>query len=194
MDGDHPILEQVRKGDINAFATIVKRHQKPLICVIVRLVGDLVLAEDIVQEAFMKAFQKLDSFEGRSKFKSWLFQIAINTARNRLRTMKTEMVDIDKVKISSDMNQESDLSNMDLRQMLNKQIQNLPPKQRLALSLRIYDDMSFAEIAEIMECPYDTAKANYRHALMKLKDKLGGSVELRNWGQDIKGQTVEAEL
>lgn len=194
MDGDQLILEQVKKGDINAFSTIVTRHQKPLLCVVVRLVGDLVLAEDIVQEAFMKAYQKLDSFEGRSKFKSWLFQIAINTARNRLRTMKFEMVDIDKVSLSSDHNQESDLSNTGLRIMLNKQIATLPPKQRLALSLRIYDDMSFAEIAEIMDCPYDTAKANYRHALMKLKDKLGGSVELKNWGQDIKGQTVEAEL
>lgn len=194
MDGDHPILEQVKKGDTNAFATIVQRHQKPMLCVILRIVGDLELAEDIVQEAFMKAYQKLDSFEGRSKFKSWLFQIAINTARNRLRGKKSELIDIEKVQLSTCETQENDMSQVDLQTMLHKQIQTLPPKQKLALSLRIYEDMSFAEIAEVMECPYDTAKANYRHALLKLREKLGHSTDLKNWNLETKKYTAEAEI
>jgi RNA polymerase sigma-70 factor, ECF subfamily len=192
MDSDHLILERVKQGDINAFSTIVQRHQKAMLFVVLRVVGDLMLAEDVVQEAFIKAFQKIESFQGRSKFKSWLFQIAINTAKNRLRSMRSDVVDIDKVSVSHAETQETDLSRMDLHRILNTEIESLPPKQKLALSLRIYDDMSFAEIAEVMDCPYDTAKANYRHALLKLRDKLGSSLDLKGWSED-RTLLVEAE-
>lgn len=194
MDGDHPILVRVRNGDINAFSEIVQKHQRPLLCVILRMVGDLELAEDIVQEAFLKAYQKLDSFQGRSKFKSWLFQIGINTAKNRLRTRKRESVDIEKVRLSTAETQDYDLGLKDVQGVVTDEIGKLPPKQRLALSLRIYEDLSFAEIAEIMSCPYDTAKANYRHALMKLRHRLGKSVDLREWTLNIQHQHVEADI
>lgn len=195
MDGDHHILEKVKKGDVNAFSEIVQKHQRPLICVLLRMVGDLELAEDIAQEAFMKAFTKLDSFQGRSKFKSWLFQIGINTAKNRLRSRKREVVDIQKVRLSIGEHQDLEIGEKDVQYVLSDEIAKLPPKQRLALSLRIYEDLSFAEIAEIMRCPYDTAKANYRHALMKLRHKLGESADLRDWTiNNIHHRTVEADI
>ena len=195
MDGDHHILEKVKKGDVNAFSEIVQKHQRPLICVLLRMVGDLELAEDIAQEAFMKAFTKLDSFQGRSKFKSWLFQIGINTAKNRLRSRKREVVDLQKVRLSIGEHQDLEIGEKDVQFALSDEIAKLPPKQRLALSLRIYEDLSFAEIAEIMRCPYDTAKANYRHALMKLRHKLGKSADLRDWTiNNIHHRTVEADI
>ena len=195
MDGDHHILEKVKKGDVNAFAEIVQKHQRPLICVLLRMVGDLELAEDIAQEAFMKAYTKLESFQGRSKFKSWLFQIGINTAKNRLRSRKREVVDIQKVRLSVGEHQDLEIGQKDVQGTLSDEIGKLPPKQRLALSLRIYEDLSFAEIAEIMKCPYDTAKANYRHALMKLRHKLGKSMDLKDWTvNNIHHRTVEADI
>lgn len=194
MDIDHHILEKVKNGDANAFSEIVQKHQRPLLCIVLRMVGDLEMAEDIVQEAFMKAYLKLHTFQGRSKFKSWLFQIGLNTAKNRLRAKKRESVDIDKVNVAIQDHQEDDLMQLDLQTVIQAEVDLLPPKQKLALSLRIYEDMSFNEIADLMSCPYDTAKANYRHALMKLRHKLGDSQELKNWNVKLNNDSiVEAE-
>lgn len=193
MDRDHQILKRVKNGDANAFSEIVQTHQRQLLCVVLRMVGDLEMAEDVVQEAFMKAYLKLHTFEGRSKFKSWLFQIALNTAKNRLRTKRNDSVDIEKVSVAVQDHQESDLSQQDLQAMIRTEVDKLPPKQKMALSLRIFEDMSFAEIAELMSCPYDTAKANYRHALMKLRHSLGDSHELKNWNSNVNRTIMEAE-
>ena len=193
MDRDHQILKRVKGGDANAFSEIVQKHQRPLLCIVLRMVGDLEMAEDVVQEAFMKAYLKLHTFEGRSKFKSWLFQIALNTAKNRLRTKKNEPIEIEKVNVATQDHQESDLSQQDLQATIRAEVEKLPPKQKMALSLRIFEDMSFAEIAEVMSCPYDTAKANYRHALMKLRHSLGDSAELKNWNSNVNNTILEAE-
>jgi RNA polymerase sigma-70 factor (ECF subfamily) len=71
------------------------------------------------------------------------------------------------------------------------EVDRLPFKQKTALVLRVYEDMSFAEIAEVMECPYDTAKANYRHALLKLKETFEAQSELRKWTEDVGGFFME---
>ena len=193
MDQDHHILKRVKSGDANAFSEIVQKHQRQLLCIVLRMVGDLEMAEDVVQEAFMKAYLKLHTFQGRSKFKSWLFQIALNTAKNRLRSKRNDSVEIDKVHVAVQDHQVQDLSQQDLQATIRTEVDKLPPKQKMALSLRIFEDMSFAEIAEIMECPYDTAKANYRHALMKLRHSLGDSHELRNWNVEHNNTIMEAE-
>lgn len=130
------------------------------------------MAEDVVQESFIKAFEKLNAFEGRASFKSWLFQIAVNTAKNKLRERRRATTDIDSVQLAVGAVAESSLVHSALSQEIQEEIDKLPTKQRTALILRVYEDLSFKEIADIMECPYDTAKANYRHALMKLKDSF----------------------
>jgi RNA polymerase sigma-70 factor (ECF subfamily) len=127
------------------------------------------LAEDIVQDAFVKAYQKLSSFEGRSSFKSWLFQIAVNTAKNKLRSQR-DMVSIDQIQMGTIA--ADGLEKRGLQEMIRDFVEELPEKQKLALTLRVYDDLSFKEIADIMDCPYDTAKANYRHGLMNIKKSL----------------------
>ncbi len=194
MESDHLILEKVKDGDVNAFSILVEKHQRPLLCVILRMVGDLQMAEDVVQEAFFKAYQKLDTFEGRSSFKSWLFQIGLNTARNRLRSRKADTVDIEKVVVAVDHRQEADLSFQDLRSHIQEEVAKLPPKQKMALNLRVFEDMSFQEIAELMACPYDTAKANYRHALLKLKHRLGDNHELKSWTTNPNPKMAEADI
>ena len=169
---DEELVQEIKNGNRKAFSEIVKRHQRSLLRMSLRFVKDLDMAEDVVQESFIKAYEKLNAFEGRSSFKSWLFQIAVNTAKNKLRERKRVTTDIDSVQLAVGAVAESSLVHTALSQEIQEEIDRLPTKQRTALILRVYEDLSFKEIADIMECPYDTAKANYRHALMKLKDSF----------------------
>lgn len=175
---DNELVQEVKSGERKAFSEIVKRHQKAVLRMSLRFVKDLDVAEDIVQETFIKAYEKLNLFEGRSSFKSWVFQIAINTAKNKLRERKRISVDIDNVQLAVGAIAETGLVYSALSKEIQVEIDKLPSKQRTALVLRVYEDLSFKEIAEIMECPYDTAKANYRHALLKLKETLQTDVNL----------------
>ncbi len=172
MKSDLELVEDVKNGDRKAFSELVIRHQRPLLRLTMRFLKDQMLAEDVVQESFIKAYEKLNLFEGRSSFKSWLFQIAVNTAKNRLRSMPLEQVNIDDVHLGVDPGAESQMVRGDISKLLHKEVDLLPERQRIALTLRIFEDLSFKEIAEIMGCPYDTAKANYRHGLMRLKERL----------------------
>ena len=182
MDADHNLVEKAKAGDMLAFSELVLRHQKSLLRLAYRVVGDLQIAQDVVQESFMKAYQKIGSFEGRSQFKSWVYQITLNTAKNKIRGKKADTLDVDTLSIEIEGTAADDfLEQENLRLIIQAEVGKLPAKQKIALSLRIFDDLSFAEIADIMQCPYDTAKANYRHALMKLRHSLSGSSDLRDW-------------
>ncbi len=152
MVADHILVEKAKKGEVPAFSELVLRHQKSLLRLAYRVVGDLEMAQDVVQESFMKAYQKLNSFEGRSAFKSWVFQITLNTAKNKLRGKNMELVDIEKTHIAHDFDFEAEILNGDLKDMIQAEVNKLPHKQKIALSLRIFEDLSFAEIAEIMKC------------------------------------------
>ncbi len=184
---DFKWVERVRLGESNAYSHLVRSYQKPLMRLCVRFMKDVDMAEDIVQESFIKAFERLSSFEGRSSFKSWLFQIAVNTAKNRLRAKGRNSVDVDDVPLAVSARAESTLVHRAVADLIQKHVDVLPLKQRTALVLRVYEDLSFKEIAEIMECPYDTAKANYRHALIKLKDELQKYPDLRHWTEESGG-------
>ncbi len=181
MKADLELVDEVKAGEGKAFAELVKRHQTALLRVCSRMTRDNELAEDIVQESFVKAYRKINMFEGRSSFKSWLFQIAINTARNKLRSQRFELVSIDDVNMATNESAEASLIHLDIRALLKKEVAKLPEKQKRALELRIYEDLSFNEIAQIMDCPYDTAKANYRHGLLKIKESLEHNEMLRDW-------------
>lgn len=172
MKADQQLIEEVKQGHTAAFAQLVERHQTVIMKAALRVTRDMTMAEDVVQESFIKAFQKLDTFEGRSSFKSWLYQITLNTARNKLRSNKRENVSLENLVLSTDGHIEAQLHRASVFEMIKSEIDELPEKQRQAISLRVFDDLSFKEISEIMNCPYDTAKANYRHALLKLKAKL----------------------
>lgn len=188
---DLELVGKVKTGDRRAFSELVKRHQRSVLRLSLRFVKDMDTAEDVTQEAFIKAYEKLNSFEGRSSFKSWLFQIAVNTARNKLRERKRDVVDIEDVQLAVDAEAEMTLVHTAVADILHTEVEKLPFKQKTALVLRVYEDLSFNEIADIMECPYDTAKANYRHALMKLRQTFEQQAELKNWTEDVGGFFME---
>jgi len=176
MKSDIELVSEVRSGNRKSFSELVQRHQRTLLRLSLRFTKEQSLAEDIVQESFIKAYQKIHLFEGRSSFKSWLYQIALNTARNKYRSRfgenAPETVNLDDVPLGIDPGAETGMLKADMKKFIQAEVERLPERQRIALTLRIFEDLSFKEIAEIMQCPYDTAKANYRHALLKLKARI----------------------
>jgi RNA polymerase sigma-70 factor (ECF subfamily) len=190
---DNDAIVLVRSGDRSAFSLLVRRHQKSLLRLSLRFVKDMDTAEDVVQESFIKAFERLNSFEARSTFRSWLFQIAINTAKNKLRDHRRDTTDIENVPLAVAARAETGLLHNAVAEMIQRHVEDLPFKQRTALTLRVYEDLSFKEIAEIMECPYDTAKANYRHALMRLREELQSHSDLKAWTEEVGGFFMEVE-
>lgn len=182
---DLELVDQVKVGNRKAFTELVRRHQRGLLRIVLRLTRELPLAEDIVQETFIKAYEKMALFEGRSSFKSWLYQVGLNTAKNRFRSRPPEEFTTDIVQGGVDAGAERDLVKGDVSRLLRAQVDLLPERQRIAITLRVFEDLSFKEIAQIMNCPYDTAKANYRHALLKLREKfeleMGTGGDLENW-------------
>ncbi len=200
MKADIEIIEAVKSGHRAAFSELVIRYQRPLLRLVMRFSKDQSVAEDIVQDSFIKAYKKLHTFEGRSSFKSWLFQIGVNTAKNKLRDKSSDFMNIEDVHLGVAGNLDSNLMHQDLSEMIRSEVDRLPDKQRTALKLRIFEDLSFKEIAKIMDCPYDTAKANYRHALMKLKERVERNKQLKTWSEkemshffEVRGRLVEVE-
>lgn len=181
---DRDLVAEVQNGSRAAFSALVRKHQRSLLRLSVKFTKDLATAEDVVQEAFMKAFERIKTFEGRSSFRSWLFQIAVNTAKNKLRSRRDGHVDVENVFLSVNAIAETKLEKEAVAKLIQKHIDDLPFRQRTALVLRVYEDLSFKEIADIMECPYDTAKANYRHALLKLRDEVQREAILKHWNPD----------
>ncbi len=188
---DQELIEEVRAGHRASFSELVKRHQRGMLRLSMRFMKDLDTAQDVVQDAFIKSYEKLNMFEGRSSFKSWLYQITVNTARNKLRENRYDMTDIEDVQLSVAPIAEMKLVHVAVRDLIQVQVDRLPFKQKTALVLRVYEDMSFTEIAEVMQCPYDTAKANYRHALLKLKEIFETQDELKKWTEDVGGFFME---
>lgn len=183
MKSDIELVMEVKNGERKSFSELVQRHQRALLRLTLRFTREQALAEDIVQESFIKAFQKIELFEGRSSFKSWLFQIALNTAKNRFRERNHDLVNIDDVHLGVDPGAEVGLLQADIKKLIRAEVEKLPDKQRIALTLRVFEDLSFKEIAEIMGCPYDTAKANYRHALLKLRERFETEDGLQSWSE-----------
>lgn len=188
---DLELVEDVKRGQRSSFSELVKRHQRGLLRLSLRFVKEIDAAEDVVQESFIKAYEKIQMFEGRASFKSWLYQIAVNTARNKLRDTRSNITNIEFVNLAVPPEAERSLIQSAVADVLLKEVEKLPFRQKTALVLRIYEDLSFSEISEIMECPYDTAKANYRHAVMRLREVFEDNAELRVWSPEVGGYFSE---
>jgi RNA polymerase sigma-70 factor (ECF subfamily) len=167
---DIALARQVKEGNKTAFNILVRTHQRGVYAIVFSMVKDHGTTDDIVQDSFVKAYKNINTFEEKSSFKSWLYSIAINTAKNTLKASSLRnMVDYESVVLHVTPRAGESIENQELQAMLAEEIEKLPAKQKLALTLRIFDELPFKEIAEIMECPYDTAKANFRHAINSLR-------------------------
>jgi RNA polymerase sigma-70 factor (ECF subfamily) len=177
MDEDLELINRTAAGEREAFNELVMKYQKPLYRLAYRMVGNHEDASDLLQKAFVKAFTGLRSFERRSSFKTWLYQIAINLAKNVYRDRaRIEQTSIDDVVIKRNPRTLENLIKNESRLLLRQALAGLPEKQRLTLMLRIQDEKKFQEIADIMKCSVGTSKANYHHAVQKLKKMMGGKI------------------
>ena len=173
-DPDRELAERFRDGDHAAFDVLVRRHQKGMWRLIRRYVKNDADAADVTQLAFVRAFRGLAGFRGTATVRSWLYRIAINCALSWLRDHRREQpAEIGEDALTDDNPAPAQLSAGDDRARLRAAIAQLPPKQKLVLELRVFDDLSFKEVADLADCSENTAKVNFHYAVKRLRDILG---------------------
>ena len=177
---DAKLVRQARRGDLDAFNTLVARWEKRLYNYLLRLLRNREDALDQCQEAFFKAYRSLASLEDAEKFPQWLFRIAHNLAFSHLRQHEPALSadswpedDREGALARSDavMQGPAGLA-MEVEFTVAKALESLPPEQREAIVLKVYYGFQFTEIAEILGCPLSTAKSRIYAGLAQLKDML----------------------
>lgn len=175
-DEDAPWVERFVAGERAAFDELMRRHERSVYFLAMRYLRDHDEAADILQRTFLKAFEKLAEFEGRSQFRTWLFRIAINLCKNRLRDQgRWQKVDPEEDELLVAPAKEDHIEAEQKQAALSDAVDRLPPKQRQTLELRVFGEMSFREIAEAMGCTENAAKVNYHYAVKNLLKIQGQS-------------------
>lgn len=172
VDLDAEVVAQFLAGDRAAFDVLVQRHQSAVRRLVLRYVKSDADAKDITQIAFVRAFEKLAEFRGEAAFRTWLFRIAINLALNHVRGTRADLAPLVDVASFTTSLETSRLVAAEVWRKVSARLDDLPPKQRLALELRVFHDLSFDEIAVIAGFSVQSAKANYHHAVKRLRDLL----------------------
>lgn len=184
---DKKLVERVQKGDKGAFDLLVLKYQHKIVNLIMRYVRDPELALDIAQEAFIKAYRALPRFRGESAFYTWMYRIAVNTAKNHLAAQRRRPMDVEldlqdpeqydlhaKLK-ETDTPEGVALSN-ELQETVERAIAALPEDLRTAIILRELEGMSYEEIAETMECPVGTVRSRIFRARDAIGKKVGSLI------------------
>jgi RNA polymerase sigma-70 factor, ECF subfamily len=167
---DLALIKRVQQGDRSAFDLLVLKYQHKIVKLIMRYVRDPSEALDVAQEAFLKAYRAAPSFRGESAFYTWLYRIAINTAKNHLVALARKPISYDldtqDPEQSSILNELRELDtpeglaqSEEIRMTINRVIRDLPEELRTAILLREIEGMSYEEIAQTMECPVGTVRS-----------------------------------
>jgi RNA polymerase sigma-70 factor (ECF subfamily) len=183
VDSDRQLVDKVLSGNRNAFDMLVLRHQHKVYSLVSRFVSDSAEVEDICQEAFIKAYRALPSFRGDSAFYTWLYRIAINTAKNHVLARKrrplTSDMQVDEAEISetnsalSDIaDPESNLATQNLKKAIFDAIEELPDDLRTAFTLREFSGLSYEDITEVMGCPVGTVRSRIFRAREMIDGKI----------------------
>lgn len=170
VETDKQLVARVQKGDQRAFDMLVLKYQHRIFSLISRYVKDADEVQDVAQEAFIKAYRALPNFRGESAFYTWLYRIAVNTAKNHLvsrsRRPPGTDVDVDDAEyyesggaLRDIENPENALFGSELKSVVERSIGELPDDLRTAVTLREFDGLSYEDIAEIMECPVGTVRS-----------------------------------
>jgi RNA polymerase sigma factor (sigma-70 family) len=176
---DTELVVNARAGDIDAFATLVDRYRVPALRLAYGIAGDE--AEDAVQDAFVKAFRKLDTFRSEAPFRPWLFTIVANEARNRRRSMsRRASLELRVREQPAGVGSASDMPAIEheQRRMLVAAVNQLSGHHREVIALRFFAGLSEDETAAVLACPAGTVKSRLSRALGQLRAELGEEVRL----------------
>lgn len=176
-DVDALLVERFRRGDGAAFEELVRRYRRNIWQLALRYLRDEHEAEDVAQRAFVRAFEKLSLFRGDSSFRTWLYRITVNLSLNHLRDHAREKPQpiADDALTVEPAEAAGGTSAADARRRaarLREAITRLPPKQRMVVELRIFEELPFRDVAAVAECSEDSAKANFHHALKRLQQMM----------------------
>ena len=180
---DKELVKRVQKGDKGAFDLLVLKYEHKIVNLVMRYVRDPETALDISQEAFIKAYRALPRFRGDSAFYTWLYRIAVNTAKNHLAAQRRRPADIEldlqdpdqyglHAKLKETDTPEAVALSDELQEILERAIQALPDDLRTAIVLRELDGMSYEEIAQTMDCPVGTVRSR----IFRARDAIGKKV------------------
>lgn len=170
---ERELLARARNGDDSAFESLVRMYQRQVYTFLYRLSSDMEDAMELTQSTFVKAWISLERFRGESSFRTYLYRIAANAWRNSVRDrVRRRVVDLDDVPLVSDQDPHFELEASREQALLGSLVDQLPPRQKEVLVLRIREGLSFTEAAEIMGCTTGSARASYHHAVRRLKKTL----------------------
>jgi RNA polymerase sigma-70 factor (ECF subfamily) len=183
-DVDQLLVQRVQRGEKAAFDLLVIKYQRKIFRLLSRLIRDPAEVEDVAQEAFIKAYRALPNFRGDSAFYTWLYRIAINTAKNWLvsqgrRAPTSTEADIEEAETFDDGEQLRDLNTPDsmlltkqVADAVNRAIEQLPEDLKTAIVLRELEGLSYEEIAETMNCPIGTVRSRIFRAREAIAEEL----------------------
>lgn len=180
---DQALVERVQNGDSRAFDLLVLKYQNRISKLIARFVRNPADVQDVAQEAFIKAYRALPNFRGESAFYTWLYRIAINTAKNHLvalgRKTPSYAVDVQEVEkydssewLKEYATPERELLADEIQVTVNTALEGLPPDLREAITLREIEGLSYEDIAQVMDCPIGTVRSRIFRAREAIDEKL----------------------
>lgn len=183
-EADLILVERVQAGDQEAFGLLVCKYQRKLLRLVMRFVRDHAEAEDVTQEAFIKAYRALPNFRGESAFYTWLYRIGVNAAKNWLIANGRRMPTVSDISgddaegiddgglLRDDETPERVLMSKQIGATVNAAMDALPDDLRTAISLREIDGLSYEEIAEVMNCPIGTVRSRIFRAREAIATRL----------------------
>ncbi len=183
QEADQVLVERVQKGDRRAFDLLVRKYQHKVVAVISRYVSDWSECQDVAQEAFLRAYRAMAAFRGDSQFYTWMYKIAINTAKNYLvsqgRRPPTEDIAVEDAllldggtRLKDRATPEHELLRQEIEQTVFAAVEELPEDLKTAITLREVDGLSYEEIAQAMNCPIGTVRSRIFRARDAIDQKL----------------------
>ena len=185
---DAQLVKRVQKGDKKAFDLLVLKYQQRIIKLVSRYVRDPTDSLDVAQDAFLKAYRALPNFRGDSAFYTWLYRIAINTAKNYLVTQSRRPMESENFRLEGEQVElesmlkdlatpESLLITEEIKETIAEAIEQLPDDLRTAINLREIEGLSYEEIADVMTCPIGTVRSRIFRAREAIDHRLKALLE-----------------
>ena len=193
-EADALLVERVKRGDVRAFEMLVVKYQRRVERLIGRMVRDVDLVQDIAQESFIRAYRALPQFRGDSAFYTWLYRIAVNTAKKALMDMKRDPLVLESSRSQGEDGEETSraenelttgetpealLASKEIATAVNAAIEALSEDLRQAITLREIEGLSYEEIAEMMNCPIGTVRSRIFRARESIAARLRPLLDTR---------------